>query len=174
MMVTETDDLEDRWHDLLFGVRRSVRYHMRRQQFFERWHTVTSAVSVIFGSATVVLLLSKMGTAWVAATAVVVTFFSAIDLVVGTSRAARSHNDLARRFIDLEKSVTGVDQPSEDAYRAFVARRLSIEADEPPVLRNLDILCHNELLRAMGYPSDHNAALGTAQRALAQFFDWRL
>lgn len=170
--MVDQNNLEDRLHELLFGVRRSVRYHMRRQQFFERWHIVTSATSVIFGSATVALIISKMGAGWIVATAVVVTVFSAIDLVVGTSRAAHLHNDLARRFIDLEKKIIKECTPTEAMLYSLTSDRLSIEADEPPIFRNLDILCHNELLRAMGQ-RDAVAKLSPFQRLSAQFFDWR-
>lgn len=169
----ETSQIDIRWHELLFGVRWSVRYHMRRQQFFERWHTITSATSVVFGSATVAFVLAEMGAAWIAGGAIVVTFFSAIDLVVGTSRMARHHNDLARRFIGVEKSMAEVAEPHEEDVRRFTGERLTIESDEPPVLRNLDILCHNELMRAQGYPEDGQKQLGPVQTLFAPFLDWR-
>ena len=160
------------WDDLLFGVRRSVRYHMRRQRFFERWHLVTSAIAVIFGSATVTMLLTDLGRWWIAGAAVIITVFSAVDLVVGTSKAARLHNDLARRFISLEKEITTVADATDEDVRRFTSGRLEIEADEPPILRVLDALCHNELMRAMGYPEAKMAQVGPLQRALAQFLDW--
>ena len=39
---------------LLFGVRRSVRYHMRRQRFFDRLDQVAALASLVAGSSTVV------------------------------------------------------------------------------------------------------------------------
>jgi hypothetical protein len=50
---------------------------------------------------------------------------------------------------------------------------LAIEADEPPILRVLDAICHNELLRAMGYPKEREAQIAWYQRLLASFVDIR-
>lgn len=48
-------------------------------------------------------------------------------------------------------------------------RRLAIEADEPPILRMLDTLCHNELLCAMGQ-EDEIIKVGFWHRCFAQIF----
>ena len=48
-------------------------------------------------------------------------------------------------------------------------RRLDIERQEPPVLRVLDTLCYNELVRAMGY--GEQVRVGFWQRLFANFFD---
>ena len=45
----------------LFGVRRSVRYHQRRQSYFEACHTFIAALQVIFGSSSVAAILSNSG-----------------------------------------------------------------------------------------------------------------
>jgi hypothetical protein len=45
--------------------------------------------------------------------------------------------------------------------------------EEPPVLRVLDALCHNEELRAMGYATSQMAKIGWLQRLLAPFIDIR-
>jgi hypothetical protein len=52
------------------------------------------------------------------------------------------------------------------ALAAFTARRLEIEADEPPILKVLDSVCHNELLRAMGYDKSEFYRIGVVQRML--------
>ncbi len=44
---------------LLFGVRRSVRYHMRRQRFFDRLDRAAGLASLMAGSSTVVALLAS-------------------------------------------------------------------------------------------------------------------
>lgn len=138
-------------NEILFGVRRSVRYHNRRRAFFDGWVVVTNAVAVIFGSAAMWIFWSKVNPDWGVYAALVVTFFSAINLVVGAGQRARLHSDLARRFILLEKEIISLADPTEEQRRSFMARRLEVEADEPPVLRVVDIMCHNELAEAMGY-----------------------
>ena len=161
-------------HALLFGVRRSVRYHMRRESFFEAWHRTTSALSVIFGSAVIASLLTDISSMLAVFAAGLVTIFSAIDLVVGTSHKARIHNDLRRRFLELEKTLHNLDDSDTDAISAATQTRLDIEADEPPPLRALDSICHNDQLRAQGYKQDSGeyVPLSRSQRFTAHFINW--
>lgn len=161
----------DSLHDLLFGVRRSIRYHVRRRMFFDRLNLTASAVSVIFGSAAMAAMLGDLGRGWVTAAAAVVTVVSAINLVVGAARMARLHADLARRFVELEQQIVLASGAAESAVSRFTATRLGIEAEEPPVLRVLDSLCHNELMRAMGYPPADLLRIRWYQRLLAQILD---
>jgi hypothetical protein len=171
-MADQHSDLATSSHELLFGVRRSIRYHTRRRRFFERWNVVTNALAVIFGSATIGGVVKGWDALAIAAGAIV-TFFSAINLVVGTVRMARLHEDLGKRFVDLEKELVLAGEYDEQAYRGFCAKRLEAERDEPPVLRVLDSICHNELLRAMGYDRSQFVEIAWYQRLLAQFVDVR-
>ena len=172
VVAKEQEQLDGEWHALLFGVRRSIRYHARRRMFFDRFRQFTSAIGVIFGSATILTLLNNMDPLYPALAAAVVTVFFTIDLVVGTGPAARLHDDLCRRFIELERWMELAEKPMDAKSLAeFTARRLEIEADEPPVHRVLDMMCHNELLRAMDYERSHFARIRFYQRWLAHFFD---
>ena len=163
-------DLSRRHNKLLFAVRRSIRYHARRRMFFERWHLVTSAVAVVFGAGTMMAVLADLGKAVTASAALVVTVFSAIDLVVGYVRRARLHEDLGSRFIALEKRLIS-EQLSANMLSAAETGRLDIESAEPPVKRVLDSICHNDMLRAMGYDRGRFLRIKPYQRWLAQFLD---
>lgn len=105
--------------------------------------------------------------------AAAVAVIAALDLVVGTARKARLHDDLARRFIMIEKAMVLVEEPDAALVRKYTAERLEIEADEPPVYRVLDVLCRNELMRAMGYKPDQLSPVSRPQRLLAHFVDWQ-
>lgn len=165
--------LETARHKLLFSVRRSVRYHLRRRSFFEAWNTITNALAVIFGSAAIGGGLKEGYAPLAVVSGALVTFFSSINLVVGTVRKARVHEDLSRRFISLERDLIQAGEYDGLALSAFSARRLEIELDEPPILKVLDSVCHNELLRAMGYGDEHYLKIGWIQRLLRHFFDYR-
>jgi len=159
-------DLNRKWQDLLFGVRRSIRYHDRRVRFFERMNRIILFVNVASGSAAVVSVLSSLGGAWVASFAAIVALASAFDLAVDTGSRARTHTGLKHLFVDLEKSMN-TSQPSQAALIDLTNMRLDIERDEPPVLRVLDILCHNEMVRALGYSNDHLHPVTWWRRMLA-------
>ncbi|SFT82942.1 hypothetical protein SAMN05192563_1004233 [Paraburkholderia aspalathi] len=64
-------------------------------------------------------------------------------------------------------------KPSEDVYQMTSEKRLDIESEEPPILRVLDCLCHNEQMRSEGYPREDLAKIEWWQRLFAQFFDLR-
>lgn len=163
--------MDDMIHALLFDVRRSVRYHVRRRMFFDRINLAASAASVIFGSAAMAAMLGGLGQEWVMAAAGMVTILSAINLVVGSSRMARLHADLARKFIELEKQIISAGDAAVGSILVFKTARLDIEAEEPPVLRVLDTLCHNELMCAMGYPASQQVNVSWYQRLFAQLVD---
>jgi hypothetical protein len=127
-----------------------VRYHARRQAFFDRWRRITSATSVIFGSAAAADLLHDGGHLLAVAAAFVVAVFSAADLVVGTAEMARKHDDLRRRFIKLEAKMLANEQPDPGTVSDWCGERLDIESDEPPSYKALDLLCENEQAIATG------------------------
>lgn len=165
----DLEELSGDWFGLIFDVRRSVRYHMRRTRFFDHFHSFTNAIGVIAGSGAAVSVLTGHSTLtiWMG---LIVAISSAVDLVVGTGQMARLHNDLAKRFIQLEKEmIIENDPPGEERIKEFISRRLGIEEDEPPILRTLDRLCYNELKRSMGYSEKEMIKIPRIQKALAQF-----
>jgi hypothetical protein len=169
--MSATDSLDGRWSAMLFGIRRSIRYHQRRRAFFDRWDQIGNVVSLIFGSAAIYGVLDKDYHLLALVASALVTICSSVNLVYGSAQRARLHHDLSREFIALERQMVGA--PTEDVYQRVAEGRLDIEADEPPVLLVLDSMCHNELLRAEGYPRDLQAKITWWQRLFAQFFDWR-
>ena len=167
-------DTEDKLHDLLFGIRRSIRYHNHRRKYYDSVNLFISAMTVLSGSAVFVTILSSMDKIYTLIIAAVVTILSTFNLLVGTSSKACLHYDLYRRFIELEKKIViAGEQLSKEDLSKFTSERLDIEADEPSVLRVLDTLCHNELARAMGYGKEYFKKVTFFQRKLAPFFDWR-
>lgn len=170
-METVTADLEDRWHDMLFGVRRSIRYHQRRRAFFDRLDQFSNMLSVIFGSAAIYGILQQDYKALALTASALVTILASINLVIGSAQRARAHSDFSRRYVELEKRMLG--QPNEKLLHQVSAERLSVEAEEPPVLHVLNAICHNETMRAMGYKREDLTKIGWCQRLLAQLFDFR-
>lgn len=169
-----TVDLDRDRHDLLFGVRRSIRYHLRRERFFDRQHKIYTSLSALSGSATIITLLSTAGDFWPALFAASVAVFSVIDLVFGIPQAAKVHHDFAGKFFNLEKAIIGTKDICDDKLTEFKTMRLDIEIEEPPPLHILNTMCHNELLRAMGYKDKSKyVTINWIQRLLSQFMDFQ-
>ena len=160
-------DEDEPYRKLLFGVRRSVRYHFRRQRFFDAVNTSLLLAAAVAGFATTVGVVSEMYT--LARGAGIVTgMTSALQLIFTPGGLARLHNDLAREFIQLEKRaiVSG-----SSALEDLQAERLGIEAREPPHYRTLNLICHNELVRAMGGSEREYVDIPRLGRMLAHFTD---
>ena len=151
----ETEDQrvnDDQVYALLFGVRRSIRYHDRRRAWFTFWHRAAAAAGALFATSTMASILHQE-TMLAVVSSVAVTVLLVLDLVVGNADMANRHWDLIRRFSALEGDMVRAGESlSEAQYADFHARRLRIETDEPPVNRHVDQACHNDLLQALGHP----------------------
>ena len=170
-----TEEPTTDYDDLLFGVRRSIRYHDRRVAFFDRFHRFVLFLTMIAGSAGIVAFIAEFSQAWPQwlklLPIALISLAAGIDLVVGTADKARLHDRLKARFIALEKTMQ-LSGETDDVQREWKTERLDIESDEPPVLRILDTLCHNEVMRSMGYAKDRFIPVNTVQRLLSPFCDW--
>jgi hypothetical protein len=168
------DDQPDRLHNLLFGVRRSARYHARRVRFYRRFDKTVRVLTVISGAGVITAAMADaIGDEWVKVFAAIVAGVAAIDLVIGSTTCAVDHERLRQRFIELERRIVlAGDQVAAEAIDGFIAERLAIEMTEPPILRTLDILCHNELARAMGCDESEQKPVPWLNRRLADFLDF--
>jgi hypothetical protein len=137
------------WDELLWAIRRSVRYHSRRADFFGSSVKLLAAISMFAGFGTMASVIGDSKTLSMAF-GIAVALFSSVSLAFGFAFKEQSHIDLKRKFADLEKSMVGTEYPDRKTLSEKTAERLTIEADEPSVVRTLDIICHNELVRAQG------------------------
>ena len=173
---TDTEETKKIYQDLLFGVRRSVRYHIRRKKFFQNFRRIVLFFSLVLSSVTVAALAEAVGTTWPQwlklLPAAIVSVAAGLDLVFGSTEKSWRHSDLARQFINLERRLESRSHNFDEMLiRAVKDKRLKIEAAEPPALRVLDTLCHNELMRATGHKKDEMIKVNIIQRLCAPFFD---
>lgn len=160
---------QQRW-GILWAVERSARYHDRRRAFFDFWHRLTAGLSLIFASAAAASLLNATGRGVALGAAFVIAVLSAVDLVVGTAERARKHDDLRRRFIGLLRRIQPNEDPTPETLATWADERLSIELDEPPIYRALDLLCENELAVANGLR--RRVPLAWYERCTANWLRW--
>ena len=142
----------DSFYSNLFGVRKSVRYHQRRQAFHDWWNSVIIALSFACSASA----MAEWSTEWRQWLIGTTSFLLMLNWVIGLARRANLHAKLGQRFIALEHDMTPYEKDRDiDAGTEFEfrRRRLGIEGDEPAKVRVIDVLCHNELCEAV-YP-DH-------------------
>ena len=163
-------------HNLLFDVRRSVRYHDRREGFFSFLRNATDFGVFVLGSTTVLMLAEAVGADWpiVAKLTIplIATLLTGGALVGQVATKSALHNSLKRQFIALEqKLVKHRKSMTEEMLSEFQQERLIIEKDERPILRVLDTICYNETVWAMGYKESHLKKVTRVQKFMAQFRD---
>lgn len=166
---------EARYH-LLFGARESVRYHDRRLAHFEWLHRLTDLLTILLAGIVVMELLGAkedtLPVYWFTRiVAALGATMSAFDSLVGFARSADLHRSLKRRFIELEKKCVG-----EFDANQMAGERLTIEADEPPIYRALQLLCTRELaiaenIKPTDYPEGYEELPGY-MRLTANWLHW--
>lgn len=172
-MSTSSDPRErvlDRWHGLLFDIRRSRRYHLRREQSFGRLHFVAGFLTALTASATFAAVLADLPAGpWLAA---LTAAFGAVGLAGQPLSRALAHRDLTRAFTRLEKDLRRPESEITEAeLHRLQIRRLEIEEREPPTIQVINVSCHNEEVVAGGYGAEHLARVRWHHRVLASLFD---
>lgn len=171
--MSAKDPNVDRW-ELLWAVQKSQRYHSRRNAFFDRWNKTTAFVGIVGGSTAFAAVGKYLPETAGTVAAAFVVLMSAIDLVASTGEMARRHNELKRRFCELEAEIRQCAKVEDNVIASWQGKRLAIEADEPPTYVALDLLCENELARSYAHLSKgepHNKVPWYMKRT-AHFFRW--
>ena len=154
---------------MLFGVRRSVRYHHRRARFFNVIHKTAMFVSLF--AAMTGGVVATQGYGFLAlGFGMVVALAAALDITADSSKNHALHMLLAYRFQELEKRIACKEELPDDECENANAERLAIEQNEPASLGLLDVLCHYELLRSLGHHKDRVPGIPVWRRMLAHLF----
>jgi len=162
----------DRWN-LLFQVQASQLYHARRCAFYERLAKASDFMSII-GASTALTAIGSYFPKWIGVVgAFLALIASSLVLVIGAASMAHRHDNLRRRFCELEAKI----QEEIDASPAKVGRwkrdRVAIEVDEPPTYWALSVLCERELARTLGSDDPEKYALPWYKAITANIFLWR-
>jgi hypothetical protein len=149
-IATAKEETLIEWDGLLFGVRKSIRYHSQRAGLFEFMVKSTTALAVLASTGAIAALLKQQETIAIAVGALVAVS-STISLVFGWSQREHLHTDIKKRFAELEKAMVKCENPDGRTLAEMTADRLSIETYEPKPVDTLNIICHNDLCIAQGY-----------------------
>jgi hypothetical protein len=164
--------VKDELHGLSFGVKRSKRYHHRREKFYDQFSKVIKLGTLVSGSGTIIALLGKLHTGIPLVLSSIATILSFLEFVIDPTAKLYLHKNLYGKFCELEEDL---ERSQNEIYAERLSKlrekRIDIEKSEPPKLRVLDTLCHNELIRAEGYGKEHLVEIKWHQKCLAQFCD---
>ncbi len=174
-MSMAEDSTSTPYDDVLFSVRRSVRYHKKRERHFATIDSVLTTSLLLSGLVTLTVVLGPFDNAHVTSLAGIITLASVLQVVFKPHDKASGHAELANRFSSLEHDLVVVGPEIDKAkVRLFGARRIQIEADERPKLEIVDLMAHNDLVRAMGYRKDDGqfVEIPPCMRFWAHYANW--
>lgn len=163
-------ELETQWKGLLFGVRKSIRYHQYRAAFYGRVNAFVKFVTLAGGTAAAASMASSMPTlATVGGVAVVLLTLGEMTLDCGG--CAGNHRSLAKQFAEIERDMIG-SEITPATFTLFTRQRLQVEIAEPSARNVLDLMCYNELVRAGGFSSKNLAQIPAWRQWLANLGDF--
>lgn len=160
-------------HDyLLFAAGLSRRYHDRLVRHYHAWSLFGGAISVVVGWGSSVVAEGTLDS-WAPVAGIVMAVGTTWALVSRSAEKSAAHRELRKRFIALERFLKA-EPPSAERVRQAMETRHTIEEDEPPTLKVLSRICHNEQSRSIGYGESEFLPVGPIQHLLATTFSLRL
>lgn len=148
-MPTEpTPKMPSTW-DLLWRIRLSALYHLKRERFLDGADKLCKAVSALGGAAAFSQVKSTGDVGfWLTG---FITVVATLSLVYSLSTKARKHAELARDFKHLEADVIAMgSEISPQQLAKFESQFVSLESSEPASMGALVTQCHNELCESIG------------------------
>lgn len=152
---------------LLFKVWVQLRYHRRRQRFFDMADKGTKSLTVLLGAT----LIGQALRGWLPYVASAISGLALLALVFAYTDRKQAHKELAELAAGLIGDIEAV--PAGEltaarvaAWRAAHARHI---AKAPPPLKALTLICEREQATADGHP-DHVPPVGWPRRWVADFF----
>lgn len=169
-----TEDIyQDKKNEIVFKIEKSIRYHCSRKRFFIYLHNWTTFLATISGTATFAAVLAQTPQAIQLILASMTAIFSMADLIISSPAKAREYDDIARRFFALEKRMLQLKGTDLNDLTQIEIDILDIESDEPPILRTLNAICHNEAIQALGLNQNAMVPVGCFQRICRHIWDLR-
>lgn len=165
----DTSATQNGLHDLLWRVRLSALYHLKRERFLDGVDRASSAITALGGAAAFASIQNNPD--FGQATAGFIAIVAACSLVYSPAAKARRHSELARDYRLIEADAAEETEWSAEKLAKFNSRYSRLEASEPAALGALVTQCHNELAAALG-TNGHITPLPPHQRLLKNIWDF--
>jgi hypothetical protein len=166
MDVTDDDPVWNQRCDVKHKAWVQVRYHRRRQRFFDLADKLTKSLTILLGAS----LLGHTVQEHLPLIASAISALGLLALVFGYGDRKQMHKELAEQDAALVASIESVPAgeltPAKTAQWSAEYLRICMKA--PPPLKTLTLICEREQSTADGHP-DHIANPHWSRRAFAHF-----
>lgn len=151
-MIEGVEPTEDAVAELKFAALRNSIYHTKRRDRLERVSRLVNFLILLAGTAVATSFLTAFGidekiNALVLGGAT--TVLAGLGLVYDFAVRAKDHEHLAKSFYELLSDILGTAHPSEEKLAEWRRRFSKVVSEEPPPLRALSALAHNEALQIL-------------------------
>lgn len=166
----ESARLDAMWrqrHVTLNRVWVQVRYHRKRQRFFDLIDKITKAVTVVLGAS----LMGQYFRDFLPWLATAITCLGFLALVFGYGDRKQLHKDLAEQAAKLMAEIESstVASLSFEKTAHWTAEYARLVAKAPPALKSLTIMCEREQALYEGH-TDHVKQVPFYKRWVSAFF----
>lgn len=143
-----------------------VRYHRRRQRFFDLVDKLTKALTVVLGAS----LMGRYVAEAIPIMATAITSIGLLALIFGYGDRKQQHKELSEQAAMLVSAIeqVPVGELTPAKVAAWGADYARLDAKSPPALKTLSLICESEQAVADGHPN-HVAVPGFFRRLLADF-----
>lgn len=141
------EDIDRHW-DFLWNTRLGIRYHMHLQASYTRLGKFITAFTLLMSSAAFASIYESNEAPKELSTCLIciAALLQVLELVIDTKTKAILHSTLRQKYLQLELSLCGRNYILESEESNFKQSRISIELEEPPIIKALMDKCHNELV----------------------------
>lgn len=151
----------------------AIRYFNARRAWFEGLAFWSAFLPALTGSGAFIALLTQgQGASQGVSLSVVLggltAFFGAINVATRPAERARAMHDLVKRHADLLADLERQVEINRQAMGEFEARNALIQAEEPPHLSALMVICQNAEYGSRGYDYEDLHFVSLIQRVCAQ------
>lgn len=173
-MTSETDVEkkaleESNWHqrcDTRHHAWVQLRYHRRRQRFFDLCDKLTKTVTILLGATLFGVAVKE----WVPLLGSLVSSLGLLSLIFGYSDRKQQHKDLSEQAANLifDIEATPLAEITSHKVAGWNAGYVRICTKAPPALKTLTLICEREQSSADGNPN-HIPEQKWLDRLLADF-----
>lgn len=140
------------WHrrgDVLYKSWVQLRYHKKRQMFFDRIDKSTKAFTLLLGAT----LMGSDIKSYLPYVASAISFMSLLSLVFTYGERKQTHKELAEKYGQLTADIEKVPPLSATAVDVakWTSECVSHAAKAPPPLKRLTLYCEREQCIAQGH-----------------------
>lgn len=152
--------------DYLYKAWVQVRYHRKRQRFFDLADKLSKTATIILGAS----LIGEQIREYLPYLAALIALSGSLSLVFGYGDRKQLHKELAEQAANL---VAAIEQVSAGELSPSIVARFGVDyarlcVKAPPPLRVLTLICEREQSVADGYPN-HIPQPQFFRRIFAQF-----